>query len=175
MNDAWEVKYLISTTNAIQHLEVHSHSSFTGRIYAFKHSHLVEPKVKGQKVPHTYGHFLRALNYTSECRTDSGVIFRFGVNVTSSWWRPQPAKGACLSWSWSPSNLVLSHFSNSRTLVILLQVDPIFVMNLKPFVKVVTRLKTPPSSHGLQFLALDTIVGCVVRFVDSLLIARQTT
>jgi len=39
--------------NAIQHLEVHSHSSFTGSICAFKHSHLVEPEVEGQKLPHT--------------------------------------------------------------------------------------------------------------------------
>jgi hypothetical protein len=64
---------------------------------------------------------------------------------------------------------------NSRTLVILLQVDPASGDDLKPYVKVVTRLKTPPSSHGLQFLALNIIVGCMVRFVDYFLIARQIT
>jgi hypothetical protein len=35
-------------------------------------------------------------------------------------------------------------------------------MNLKPFVKVVTRLKTPPFSCGLQFLVLDITIGYVV-------------
>ncbi len=39
--------------NAIQRLEVHSHSSFTGSICASKHSHLVEPEVEGQKSPHS--------------------------------------------------------------------------------------------------------------------------
>jgi hypothetical protein len=64
---------------------------------------------------------------------------------------------------------------NSRTLVILFQVDLASVTNPKPFVKVVTKLKILLSSHGLQFPALVTIVGCVVRFVDCLLIARHTT
>ncbi len=35
-------------------------------------------------------------------------------------------------------------------------------MNLKPYVKVVMKLKTPLFSHGLQFPMLDTIVGCAV-------------
>ncbi len=48
------------------------------------------------------------------------------------------------------------------------------VMNSKPYVKVITKLRTPPSSPSLQFPVLDTIVGCVVRFVNYLLIARQT-
>jgi hypothetical protein len=34
---------------------------------------------------------------------------------------------------------------------------------LKPFVKIVTKLKTPLFSHGLQFVALDTIVGCTIQ------------
>jgi hypothetical protein len=38
---------------------------------------------------------------------------------------------------------------NSHTLVILLQVNPLLVMNRKPSVKVVTKLKSPFSSHGL--------------------------
>jgi hypothetical protein len=37
------------------------------------------------------------------------------------------------------------------------------------------KLKTPLSSHGLQFLALDTIVGYIVWFIDYLIIVRQTT
>jgi hypothetical protein len=49
------------------------------------------------------------------------------------------------------------------------------VTNLKLSVKVVTKLKTFLSSHGLQFLALDTIIGCVIRLVDYLLITRQIT
>ncbi len=46
-------------------------------------------------------------------------------------------------------------------------------MNLKLFVTVFTKLKTFPSSHDFQFLVLDIIVGCVVQFVNYLLIARQ--
>ncbi len=51
---------------------------------------------------------------------------------------------------------------NSRTLVILLQVTSLLVINLKSYVKVTTKLKTFISLHGLQFLVLDTIVGCAV-------------
>jgi hypothetical protein len=47
------------------------------------------------------------------------------------------------------------------------------VTNLKSFVKVVTKLKILLSSHGLQFSALDTIVGCMVWFVNYLLIASK--
>ncbi len=36
------------------------------------------------------------------------------------------------------------------------------VMNSKPSMKVVTKLKIFLSLHGLQFLALDTIVGCAI-------------
>jgi hypothetical protein len=42
----------------------------------------------------------------------------------------------------------------------------LLAMNLKSCMKVVTRLKTPSSSHGLQFLVLDIIVGCTVWFAD---------
>jgi hypothetical protein len=48
------------------------------------------------------------------------------------------------------------------------------VMNLKLFVKVVMKLKTPPFSHGFQFSALDIIVGCTVRFINYLLIPKWT-
>ncbi len=60
----------------------------------------------------------------SEWRVISIVIFKFDIDVTSLWWKSQTSKSACSSWSWTLSNLVLSHLSNSRTLVILLQVDP---------------------------------------------------
>jgi hypothetical protein len=50
----------------------------------------------------------------------------------------------------------------------------ILVMNLKLSMKVVTRLKTPLSLHGLQFSTLDTIVGSMVQFADYLLIVRGT-
>jgi hypothetical protein len=52
-----------------------------------------------------------ALSYTSEQKTSFGVIFRLDVDVTSLWWKTQTAKGVRLSWSWSPSSLVLLHFS----------------------------------------------------------------
>jgi hypothetical protein len=51
----------------------------------------------------------------------------------------------------------------------------LLVTNLKPYVKVIKKLKIFLSSHGFQFPALDTIIGCEVRFVDCLLIARRTT
>jgi hypothetical protein len=38
----------------------------------------------------------------------------------------------------------------------------LLVTNLKLSMKVVTKLKILLSSHGLQFLALDTIVSCVI-------------
>ncbi len=86
---------------------------------------------------------------------------------------PQEVR-ACLEvnppWIW------YYHISpNFCTLVILLQITSLLVMNLKPFVKVVTRLKTLLSSHGLQFMALDIIIGSAIRFFNYLLIARQTT
>ncbi len=64
---------------------------------------------------------------------------------------------------------------NSHTLMILLQVDPTSGDELEIVYEVVTKLKTPLSLHGLQFLTLDTIVGCAVRFVNCFLVARQTT
>jgi hypothetical protein len=46
---------------------------------------------------------------------------------------------------------------------------------LKPFVKIIMKLKTHLFSHGLQFTTLDTIVDYMIRFVDYFLIIRQTT
>jgi hypothetical protein len=51
----------------------------------------------------------------------------------------------------------------------------LLVTNPRSFVKVVTKPKILLSSHGLQFPALVTIVGCAARSVDCLPIARQTT
>jgi hypothetical protein len=47
----------------------------------------------------------------SEWRTAFEVIFRFDPNVASSSWRTRTLRGVHLSWSWTPSNLVLSHFA----------------------------------------------------------------
>ncbi len=74
----------------------------------------------------TYGHLLWAPNQISEWRTAFGVISGFDLNATSSWWKTWNLRGARSSWSWTPSNLVLSYFSKLSTLVILLQVDPTF-------------------------------------------------
>jgi hypothetical protein len=59
--------------------------------------------------------------------------------------------------------------------MILLQVDPAFGDELEIVYEVLMRLKTPISLHGLQFLTLDTIVGCTVRFVNYFLVAKQIT
>ncbi len=58
-----------------------------------------------------HGHFLWAPSRASEWRVSPGIIFRFDVDVTSSWWKPFTTKGARSSWSRSPWSLVLSHFS----------------------------------------------------------------
>jgi hypothetical protein len=65
--------------------------------------------------------------------------------------------------------------SNFHTLVILLQIDLLLTMNLKLSMKVVMRLKTVTSLCGLQFPMLDIIIGCTIRFVNCLLIARRIT
>jgi len=57
-----------------------------------------------------HDHFLRVSNYTSEWRTTFGVIPKFDIDVTSSWWRSLTVKSAPSSWSWTPLSLVLSHF-----------------------------------------------------------------
>ncbi len=58
-----------------------------------------------------HGHILRAPSRSSEQRTAFGVISRSDPNTTSSWWRTRTLKSARLSWSWTPSSLVLSYFS----------------------------------------------------------------
>ncbi len=70
-----------------------------------------------------YGHVLRASRCISKWRASPRVVFRFDVDATSSWWRTQIARSACSSWNQSPSSLVLPHSPNSRTLVILLQIN----------------------------------------------------
>jgi hypothetical protein len=57
-----------------------------------------------------YGHILQALSCANEWKTNFGIIFRFDVDTTSSWWKPRTTKGARSSWSQSPLSLVLSHF-----------------------------------------------------------------
>jgi hypothetical protein len=58
-----------------------------------------------------HGHILQALSRTSEWKTAFGVISRFDLNATSSWWRTRTLKGARSFWNWTPSSLVLSYFS----------------------------------------------------------------
>jgi hypothetical protein len=56
-------------------------------------------------------HILWPPSRISEWRTAFEVIFRFAPNVASSSWRTRTLRGACLSWSWTPLNLVLSYFA----------------------------------------------------------------
>ncbi len=58
----------------------------------------------------TYSHVLRAPSCTSEWRTIFGIIFRFDIDATSSWWRSRTSKGARSFWNWTLSSLVLSYF-----------------------------------------------------------------
>jgi hypothetical protein len=58
-----------------------------------------------------YDNALRASNCISEWQTAFGIISRFYMNATSSWWKSQTSRDARSSWSWTPLNLVLLHFS----------------------------------------------------------------
>ncbi len=58
-----------------------------------------------------HGHILRAPSRTSEWRTASGIISKSDLNIASSRWKTRTSKGACSSWNWTPSSLVLSYFS----------------------------------------------------------------
>jgi len=64
---------------------------------------------------------------------------------------------------------------NSRTLVILLQIDPASGDEPKTVCEGCYETKDTSISHGLQFPALVTIVGCTAQFVDYLPIVRRTT
>jgi len=54
---------------------------------------------------------------------------------------------------------IIVFFLNSCTLVILLQINFASDDELKTIYKGFTKLKTPPSLHGFQFLALDIMIG----------------
>ncbi len=58
-----------------------------------------------------HGHILRAPNRIGEWRTVSEIISKFDPNIASSRWRTRTSRGACLSWNWTPSSLILSYFS----------------------------------------------------------------
>jgi hypothetical protein len=58
-----------------------------------------------------HDHILRAASRIGEWRTASRVVSRSHSNTTSSWWRTRTSRGARLSWSRTPSSLVLSYFS----------------------------------------------------------------
>jgi hypothetical protein len=58
-----------------------------------------------------HGHILRAPSRSSKRRTTFEVISRFDLNAASSWWRTLTSRSAHSSWSWTPSSLVLSYFS----------------------------------------------------------------
>jgi len=60
---------------------------------------------------------------------------------------------------------------NFHTLMILLQIDFAFGDEPKTINEGCDEIKDT-SSHGLQFLMLDTIIGCTVQFANCLLIAR---
>jgi hypothetical protein len=75
----------------------------------------------------------------------------------------------CLSWSWTPLNLVSLHFSKLLPHSDCCKLTLLLVMNLKPSVKVVIKLKTLLFSYGLQFSTLNTIVGYTIQFVDCFL------
>jgi len=58
-----------------------------------------------------HGHILWAPSRTSEWRIAFEVIFRSNLNVAFSRWRTRTSRNARLSWSWTPSSLVLLYFA----------------------------------------------------------------
>jgi hypothetical protein len=74
-----------------------------------------------------------------------------------------------------PSNLVLTIFLNSRTLVILLQVDFVFSDEPKIICKSLYEIETLQSLHGFHLSTFDIIIGCVIRFLNYLLTSRHIT
>jgi hypothetical protein len=57
-----------------------------------------------------HDHVLWALSHTSEWIIAPGVILRFHIDLTPSWWKSRITKDVPSSWSWTPLSLVLSHF-----------------------------------------------------------------
>jgi hypothetical protein len=90
----------INCNHAFQRTKFFTHSSpswFWSKIFFFPWIHGI-----------AHDHVLRALSRTNEWKITLGVILRFDIGPTLSWWRSQTAKGAPLSWSWTPLSLVLS-------------------------------------------------------------------
>ncbi len=123
-----------------------------------------------------YDHVLWASSCVNKWRAGSGIIFRFDVDATSSWWRLWTTRSACSSWNQSPSSLVLSHFSK--------------LSHLGDFVASWPRLRWWTWNHlwrllqdwrylylcmVFNFPVLDTVVGCTIRFTNCLPIVKQTT
>jgi hypothetical protein len=52
--------------------------------------------------------------------------------------------------------------TNFHTLVILSQVDPVSGDEPETIYEGFYEIEDPPSSHGFQFLALDSIVDCAI-------------
>ncbi len=57
-----------------------------------------------------HGNILQAPSCTSKWKIAFEIISGFDLNATSLWWRTWNSKGVRSSWSWTPSNLVLSYF-----------------------------------------------------------------
>ncbi len=94
----------------------------------------------------THGHILWAPSRTSEWRTTFGVICRFNINATSLWWRSWTSRGL------EVEPLELGTIVFLRTLApwwFCCKSTSLLVMNLKPSMKVITKLKTLLFSHGL--------------------------
>ncbi len=94
----------------------HSSSSwFWSKIFSFLWIHGV-----------AHDHVLRASNRINEWRTASKIIPKFDVDITFLWWKPKPRE-VRLCFELEPFRVWYYHISlNSRTLVILLQINPAF-------------------------------------------------
>jgi hypothetical protein len=114
---------------------------------------------------------LTASSYINEWRISSKNISRFDIDTTSSWWRSWTSRGACSSWSSTPSSLVISHLFKPLHLSDLIASRPYFWRWTWNCLWRLLRIED--TSIFAWSSVLD--VGYAVRFSDYFLIARRTT
>ncbi len=79
-------------------------SSFTGSIYTFKYSHLVEPGVEGQKLPHMLLDFLPLVKLKKGVRNYITKHRRNGLNLGDQLYHVCEETGSCVIQAFSKSS-----------------------------------------------------------------------
>jgi hypothetical protein len=58
----------------------------------------------------THDHVLRASSHVNEWKFTPRIVLIFNIDLTPLWWKFWTTRSAPSLWSWTPSNLILSHF-----------------------------------------------------------------